>query len=883
MKQQIIDEILQNVQKPSRYLGNELNAVHKDPATVDVRIAMAFPDLYDLGLSNIGMMILYRVLNDLPGVWCERVYAPAMDMEAELRARGIPLFTLESTTPLRQFDCVGFTLQYELCYTNIVNMMDMAGIPLLSAERGDADPIVVAGGPCAFSPEPIADLLDAIVIGDGEDAVIALAHAIRAGKGLPREKRLDLLEAVPGIYIPARFPTVTLADGGVIRDPARAPVKKAMIPDLNKVPFPTDYIVPYVQQVHDRVSLEVLRGCTQGCRFCQAGMIYRPVRERSLENIKQLTEEAIQKSGYEEISLSSLSTCDYSQVKALVEQQVRVAGPKGVGVSLPSLRMDSFSIDLAEMINGVRKTGLTFAPEAASDRLRAVIDKWIPDEELFETTSQVFARGWEQVKLYFMIGLPTETMADVERIATLSEEVLRRGRRHNKRARLHVSVSTFVPKPHTPFQWERQVTHEEVMERHNLLKNRLYPIKAIKLSLHDSPTSWLEGILSRGDRRLGAAVIEAWKRGAKFDGWGEHFNQAAWSEAFAALGIDAAWYNRRRELDEPLPWDHLDCLVTKEYHKKEWLKAVAAGLTVDCRNKCHRCGVIDDNPKLCATQIYTARAGKVKEAEWTMPDMKELTPVHPDAVVNIRFRYGKTGEIKFLSHLELQNVWTRAFRRAGLPVAMSRGFHPHARLTFGSAMPVGVESLGEYAEIELSEPLTADEFAARLKPVLPTGLDVLWAAEAPLVGSNLTRHIAATAYEVPLERAVVENGSGPIEAMVAAFLAEERVMVEGWSKNGPKARDVREGVLSLLIHPEGAERATLRFVLREVPGASARPRDLLRGLLHLEAKTVQSLRLMKLDSLQLVGEDLVSISGEPLTAVPMPAVTRADEVEVPAP
>ncbi len=394
MKQLIIDEVLQNVQKPSRYLGNELNAVHKDPAMVDVRIAMAFPDLYDLGLSNIGMMILYRVLNELPGVWCERVYAPAMDMEAELRARGIPLFTLESTTPLRQFDCVGFTLQYELCYTNIVNMMDMAGIPLLSNERGDADPIIVAGGPCAFSPEPIADLLDAIIIGDGEDAVIALAHAIRAGKGLPRERRLDLLEAVPGIYIPARFPTVTLADGGVIRDPARPPVKKALIPDLNKVPFPTDYIVPYVQQVHDRVSLEVLRGCTQGCRFCQAGMIYRPVRERSLENIKQLTEEAIQKSGYEEISLSSLSTCDYSQVKALVEQQVRVAGPKGVGVSLPSLRMDSFSIDLAEMINGVRKTGLTFAPEAASDRLRAVIDKWIPDEELFNTTSQVYERGW---------------------------------------------------------------------------------------------------------------------------------------------------------------------------------------------------------------------------------------------------------------------------------------------------------------------------------------------------------------------------------------------------------------------------------------------------------------------------------------------------------
>ena len=857
MKQFLIDEILQNVQKPSRYLGNELNAVHKDLAGINVRMALAFPDLYDLGLSNIGIMILYRVLNDIPDVWCERVYAPAPDMEEEIRSRGLPLFTLESTTPLKDFDCVGFTLQYELCYTNIVNMMDMAGIPLRSPERTDADPIIVAGGPVAFSPEPIADLIDAFLIGDGEDSVIRLADALRLGRGLPREKRLDLVSGIPGVYIPSRFPTVTLPNGEVIRDPSVPAVKKAMIPDLNNVPFPTDYIVPYVQQVHDRVSLEVLRGCTQGCRFCQAGMIYRPVRERSLDTIKDLTVEAIRKSGYEEISLSSLSTCDYSRVRALVEQEVRTAGPKGVAVSLPSLRMDSFSVDLAEMINGVRKTGLTFAPEAASDRLRAVIDKWIPDDELFETTSQVYARGWESVKLYFMIGLPTETMADVERIATLAEEVLRRGRAVNRRARLHVSVSTFVPKPHTPFQWERQFTHEEIVERHDLLKKRLYPIRAIKLSLHDSPTSWLEGILSRGDRRLSETVIEAWKRGARFDGWTEHFKPEAWSEAFQVTGLDQNFYNRRRNLDEPLTWDHIDCLVTKDFQKKEWLKAVAAGLTTDCRTACHRCGVIDDHAKLCANQIYTARAGKKTEAEWKMPPMEELIPANPDAVQRIRFRFTKTGEIKFLSHLELQNALTRAFRRAELPVAMSQGFHPHVKVSFATALPVGLESVGEYAELDLVEKMAPEEFLSRLRAVLPIGLDLISAREMSLTCKSMTKEFVATAYEIEVNREHVENGSGPVEAMVEAFLSAESVPVERWSKTGTKVADVRPAVLTLNFEPEPAGRVLLRLVVSEGQ-VTARPRDVLRGVFHIDEKAAARLKVRKLDSFIRSGDELVS-------------------------
>ncbi len=877
MKQLLIDDILPSVQKPSRYLGNELNAVHKDLSAVNCRIALAFPDLYDLGLSNIGLMILYRVLNEVPDVWCERVYAPALDMEAEIRARGMKLFTLESTTPLRNFDCVGFTLQYELCYTNIVNMLDMAGIPFYSNERGDQDPIIVAGGPVAFNPEPIADLIDVIILGDGEEAVLALARALKATRGRPRQERLDVIQAeVPGAYLPARFPTITLDNGDIVRDPAHAPIKKAMIPDLNKVPFPTDYIVPYVQQVHDRVSLEVLRGCTQGCRFCQAGMIYRPVRERSLENIAQLTEEAIKKSGYEEISLSSLSTCDYSRVKALVEQQVRIAGPKNVSVGLPSLRLDSFSVDLAEMISGVKKTGLTFAPEAASDRLRAVIDKWIPSEELINTTREVYRRGWESVKLYFMIGLPTETMADVEAIADLSEEVLKAGRQVNRRARVHTSVSTFVPKPHTPFQWERQVTMAEVKEKHDLLKKRLYPIKPIKVSLHDSPTSWLEGVLTRGDRRLGRTIVEAWKNGARFDGWTEHFKPEAWTAAFEATGIDPDRINRRRKLDEPLPWDHIDCLVTKEYQKKEWLKAVAAGLTTDCRTACHRCGVIDDYKQLCVNQIYTARAGKKTEASWTMPPMSELRTANPDAVMRLRFRFTKAGEIRFLSHLELQSAMTRAFRRAEIPVARSQGFNPHVKLTFATALPVGLESHGEYAEIDLIERLSAEDFLARMVPVLPTGLDFLWADEIRIGSPSMSKLIVASGYEVDLERTRVENGAGPIESMVAAFLASESVRVEKRLKEGTKTQDVRAAVLSLNFYPEGPSGGLLRFVLRE-GNDSARARDVVRGLLHLDEAVVNRLGVRKIDSFMVAGEDLVSAAGEATTPRPVSSIARGEE------
>ncbi len=445
-------EVLARVEKPSRYLGCEWNTVHKDLAEVDVRMALAFPDLYDLGLSNLGLLILYSILNRQPGVWAERAYMPALDLEAQLVARGLPLFSLESKTPLSRFDAIGFTLQYELSYSNILQMLKLSGIPLRAAQRDTDMPLLIAGGPGAFHPEPLADFFDAFVIGDGEDVILELVQALRETKRLDRDAQLNRLADIPGIYVPALYPLKQTARGEWIPDTDSRVILKRSVASLDATPFPTDYIVPFTHQVHDRVSLEVLRGCTQGCRFCQAGMLYRPVRERSLETLAQVTRETIAKTGYEEMSLSSLSTCDYSQVRGLVDQAVDLGMPDNVSISLPSLRLDSFSVDLADMVASMRKTGLTFAPEAASPRMRAVIDKWIPDEELIEVTGQVYARGWDVVKLYFMIGLPTENDEDVLAISNLAKRVLPHGRQYNKKARVNLGVSTFVPKPFTPFQ-----------------------------------------------------------------------------------------------------------------------------------------------------------------------------------------------------------------------------------------------------------------------------------------------------------------------------------------------------------------------------------------------------------------------------------------------
>jgi radical SAM family uncharacterized protein/radical SAM-linked protein len=840
-------QVLPRVQKPSRYLGCELNTVHKDLATVDVRIALAFPDLYDLGLSNLGLLILYGILNRQPGVWAERAYMPALDLEAQLQARNLPLFSLESKSPLRDFDAIGFTLQYELSYSNILHMLAGSGMPIRSAQR-DADlPLILAGGPGAFHPEPLADFIDAFVIGDGEDVVLDLVQALRETRGASRDAQLRRLADIPGVYVPALFPLMRTPRGELLPDTNGRVVLKRSVASLDATPFPTDYIVPFTAQVHDRAPLEVLRGCTQGCRFCQAGMLYRPVRERSLDTLAQLTRETVARTGYEEIALSSLSTCDYSQVRGLVDQSVGLGMPHNVAIALPSLRLDSFSVDLADMVASIRKTGLTFAPEAASPRLRAVIDKWIPDDELIEVTGQVFARGWDVVKLYFMIGLPTESDEDVLAITDLARRVLKHGRRFNPKARVNLGVSTFVPKPFTPFQWDRQVSIEETLHKHDLLRANMRQF-GLKFGRHDAHMSYLEGVFARGDRQAGRLLEAAFKLGCKFDGWGEHFHFAKWREAAQRSGVDMDAYLRQRDLKERLPWDHIDCMVDKQYFVDEFWRSRLGLLAEDCRQvKCHQCGVIDDDKQGCLTMLRTSREGRTTEANWQRRSQPALP--RTQAHEKIRFRFAIQGPLRFLSHLETVRAFTRALRRAQLPVQYSQGFHPQPLLNFATALPVGIESTGEYADVVLHELVGPVCFQDALNAVLPQHIRILDACTVPLKARSLMAEPLAAHYTVDVPQQLLRRSDFPVAERLQAFLAQSDIQMPRWHKKGPRQVNIRPGIACLEVLPAAGGMLTLSMLLHEEADRKAKPSEVLQALFNIDDDNLRSLRVRKHEAL----------------------------------
>ncbi len=858
----LLDDILPRVEKPSRYLGNELNVVRKERRPGDLRVALAFPDLYDVGLSNLGILILYRILNGMDGVVAERAYAPGMDLEAALRARGLPSFSWETKTALSEFDAIGFSIQYELAATNILTMLDLAGIPLRAEDRDDDDPIILAGGPCVYHPEPYARFIDAFVIGDGEEAVVGFAKVLQETRGMRRHERLAALTEVRGVYVPLLYPTVTGADGTILPDPAGPRIRKALIRDMNTAPFPTDYIVPYTQQVHDRVSMEVLRGCTQGCRFCQAGMTYRPVRERSLETVGKLLEETLRKTGYDEISLSSLSTCDYSQVKLLVENAVQQLTPMGVAVTLPSIRTDSFSVDLSDMVATAKKSGITFAPEAATPRLRALIDKWIPDEELLRTTASVFSRGWHKVKLYFMIGHPTETDEDVEAIARLAKRVIDQGRKLCPGAAVNLGVSTFVPKPFTPFQWERQIDIAETRHKQDVLRRTLRD-RGIKLRMHEAENSWLEGIVSRGDRRVGELFELAWREGCRLDGWSEYFDFAKWERAVETWGQDPAHLLRERSPDEPLPWDHIDILITKEYLRKDLAKAkereLEQALTSDCRNGCHVCGVIHDEKQLCHTMIRTYKGGRKQETSWARRPAPKSVWAEPEAA-RLRFRFAKGEDVRLLAHLELQSAMQRTLRRAEVPAAYSQGFSPHMKLAFADALPVGVSSEGEYADVRLRADLDPAEFVRRMNAACPEGLRVLAATRIAPDAGSLTARVEAARYRVGLGRLGLAEDE--VRANVQAFLAAESWVVTKTRKirRGEKSTevDVRAMVDSLEV-AGGADGPWLDLVIGKRSGNLGRPKEILVALFDLDADRVLDARVHKLDSFVLFDGRLASV------------------------
>lgn len=847
----ILPRLLPRVEKPSRYLGTEVNAVHKPDAKV--RIALAFPDLYDLGLGNLGLHILYAILNRLDGVGAERVYAPGRDMERLLVEHGLRLFALESKDTLDVFDGIGFTLQSELTYTNILNILHLSGIPLRTRDREEGHPLTFAGGPAVFNPEPLSPFMDFFVIGDGEDIVIEIADVLRSVRG--RRDRLHALATIPGVYVPALYPTETLRDGRVLPSIDAPRIRKRIARDLNGATFPVDYIVPFTQQVHDRVSLEVLRGCTQGCRFCQAGMTTRPVRERTLENVDQLMARTLERTGYEEVSLVSLSTCDYSQVRGLVKQAVDRAAPERVSISLPSLRLDSFSVELADMVAGIRRTGLTFAPEAASPRLRALINKWIPDDDLLNMATEAYARGWDHVKLYFMIGLPTERDDDIEAIADLTLRVLDVGRRHNRRAKVHTGVSTFVPKPFTPFQWAAQIDMAETGRRQDILGQVFRRNPNIKFGRHHSDETFLEGLVSRGDRRSGDLIEAAWRRGARFDAWDEHRRVGIWMDALEETGLSPAELLGERALDARLPWDHIDILMDKQWFVDDWKRALVLEHAQDCRHsKCHRCGVIDHERPLCASMLRDNIAGRKAEKDWAErhPRQEVVSPnnnpsapparmiTEPPPVQRLVFRVGYQGEARFVSHLEALSAWIRTIRRAKAPISYSEGFHPLPRLAFASAHPVGEESVADYMDVLLRERVRAEDLLARLTATAPEGFLVLSVAELPINAPSLMSQVTGACYSFFVEESALPEGG--LEAAAERLLGAERWPVERRGKEGErKIVDLRPLIRSVIPGPVRDGIASVDVELVAGDGPSARPNEVL-GALGLDPTSARVLR-----------------------------------------
>lgn len=609
------DEILLSIQQPARYIGGEVNSVVKDPKKVDVRFAMCFPDVYEIGMSHLGIQILYDMFNRREDVYCERVYSPWLDLDRIMREKQIPLFAVESQDPIKEFDFLGITIQYEMCYTNILQVLELSQIPLHAADRTEEDPIVIGGGPCTYNPEPIAEFFDLFYMGEGEVVYFDLLDRYKENKrnGGSRREFLEMAAEIPGIYVPAFYDVFYKEDGTIDRmvpnNPhAKETVSKQLVMEMSDTYYPEKPVVPFIKATQDRVVLEIMRGCIRGCRFCQAGMVYRPVRERNLEYLKDLAYKMLKNTGHEEISLSSLSSSDHTQLEGLVNFLIDEFDGKGVNVSLPSLRIDTFSLDVMSKVQDVKKSSLTFAPEAGSQRLRNVINKGLTEEDILRGSHDAFLGGWNRVKLYFMLGLPTETKEDMEGIAELAEKVAEEYYKVPKDQRVGKvqvvsSTSFFVPKPFTPFQWATMFTKEQYLEKAHIVNDRMKSMlnhKSLRYNWHEADVTVLEGVMARGDRKVAAVIEEAYRNGALYDSWSESFKNDVWMKAFETCGVDPDFYTlRERSLDEVFPWDFIDAGVTKEFLKREWNQAMNETVTPNCRQKCSACGALKYKGGVC--------------------------------------------------------------------------------------------------------------------------------------------------------------------------------------------------------------------------------------------------------------------------------------------
>ncbi|MFC1826459.1 TIGR03960 family B12-binding radical SAM protein [Thermodesulfobacteriota bacterium] len=850
-----IEKLLAHVKKPSRYVGKEFNVFKKDWDAAALRIVFVFPDLYEIGMSHHGLQILYSVINSQDGLLADRAYGPDKDLEELLRSRGRKLFAVESRRVLADFDMIGITLPYELCYSNILTVLDVSNIPLWSSERDDSHPFVIGGGSGSFNPEPVADFFDAIFLGDGEEAVLEIGAVLKTAKQSkwPRADTLEKLSEIPGVYVP-KFFKLSYDTGGEIQainslKKGYEKVQRRILPDLETSHTPAKPLVPLVRIIHDRLGIEVARGCTRGCRFCQAGIIYRPVRERTADRVVELAEKGIAEGGFDELALLSLSTGDYSCLSPALGRLMDTFVKQYVSVSMPSMRVGTLTPEIMNQIKRVRKTGFTLAPEAGTDRLRQVINKGITEADLLETCKDAHIMGWKLLKFYFMFGLPTETLEDVKAIAGLVQRAAQTS--VDRRLRINVSVATFVPKPHTPFQWEPQISMEEAFAKIDLLKKTL-PRGNYKLKWHDPRQSFLEGVMSRGDRRLSEVVEEAWQRGARLDAWTEHFDLNIWLEAAEACNLDLSQYLRQRGFSETLPWQHLDTGVDEEFLKAELAKSLVGEYTPDCRvHGCQKCGTCDfkevrpvvhcksQNPDESGEEDIIRvgiNAPDAKVAVQRAVDEKKITEKKPHHWY--RFIYSKQGDIRFLSHLEMIQMFFQAFRRGGIELHYSQGFNPVPKASFSPALPVGTESLAEYLDIDLKEEIIDEsEFLFLMNRQLPSGIHIMSVSgvsdkKTDAVLKNLTR------YTISLDHALSAENRDALKK----FMASDSFTIKKIRKGKQRILDIRKQVESLEVSGNNS----LEMVLHTEEGkAASKPVEILKAVLELNQEQCLDIDILK--------------------------------------
>lgn len=793
--------------KPSRYIGSEINSIRK---YARLNIALCFPDTYEIGMSHIGLKILYSIINSIPDTSAERVYAPWTDLDSYLKENGLPLTSIEHRRPLKDFDIVGFTLQYELSYTNILNMLDLGGIPVRSAERTDEYPIVIAGGPCSVNPLPLVPFIDAFVIGDGEEVIEDIADLflklkVQMQNIKNRKTYLNALAELEGVYVPS------------IHDASGKEINKRIVEDLDNAHFPDRPLLPFNKIVHDRATIEISRGCTRGCRFCQAGMIYRPLRERSINNVLSLAQRSISNSGYEEIAFTSLSTGDYSGLLPLIRGFNQICSGTHTSVSLPSLRVGSISTGILKEIKKIRKTGFTIAPEAGTKRLRDVINKDFTDEEYEETLTKLFTEGWKKVKLYFMIGLPTETMEDIDGLINMSLLALKMGKRiTGRRVNVNVGISAFIPKPHTPFQWTGQENMKDLRKKQDYIK-RAFKKRGINYKGQYVENSLLEAVFSRGGKESALLLENAWRIGCRFDGWTEMFSFDKWMLAAKKTGLDLYEYaSRSFDPETEMPWAFIRTGVTEKFLRSEYKKALDEKITPDCRHNCCGCGL----------------ECKEKQTDKQMSDDQTnstVSAIIKNVPAKMRVKFSKTDTMRYLSHSELMLSIFRALKRAKIPVTYSSGFHPHPKISFGPALAAGVEGLNEYFDIEMPVIMSPPDFSDRLNAELPAGLSVLGAALISKSEQSLNDLFSSYEYEITIDNSLENN--------INSFMGLENCPVE--RKN--KSVDIRPMVKKSVIKGN-----TLNLLLSDTDKVKVRLYEILEAMFQKNREDVQAIHIKRI-------------------------------------